>query len=193
MGYVVFVDTETTGLPPRSTVTSHNFQLWKNCRLVQLAWEIRYEPSNGELALKRNLLVTPVDFEIPDAAVAIHGITTEHAKNNGQSLQSVLEQLFADIASYNVTKIVAHNISFDVNVLLAELYTIAREDLVTILLGMTKFCTMRNGTQPGERWPKLQVLYERLCGPLSDELRNSLHDASVDVHLCSKIYFAMPS
>lgn len=207
MGYVVFIDTETTGLPPRglprdTVVTAQNAIQWNNCRLVQLAWEIRYEPGSepgdiatmpnrGDVVMKRSLIVIPEGFAIPEEAAAIHGISTQKAITSGQLLSSTLEQLFADIAQFNVTKAVAHNMSFDENVLLAEMYKMARLDMLAIWSGLTKVCTMCQGTLPGQRWPKLPDLYERLCGVLPDELRANLHDATIDVHICADIYFAL--
>lgn len=199
MGYIVFIDTETTGLPPRSvTATSQNFDKWDKCRLVQIAWEIRNDgvvapAAKGQVVMKRSLIIAPDGFEIPDDAAAIHGISTDRAKSTGDSLSNAIDQLFTDISVYNVHKAVSHNITFDSDVLLAELYRNKDQIYAQTWTDLPKFCTMREGTPPGKRWEKLPVMYERLCGILPDSMRAKLHDASMDTYLCAEIYFALDS
>lgn len=190
---VLIFDTETTGLPPRGLqfkrAHSGNFLAWRSCRIVQIAWEVR--DMKGVILTRESFLINPDGFDIPEQATAIHGITTERAKAEGVQMHSVISKLMSDISTWNVHIVVAHNIDFDSNVLLAEMYTLQMSNEKAIWKAMKKECTMRMGTLPGKRWSKLSVLYESICGPIVPEVLEKLHDAATDVSLCADIYFAL--
>ena len=105
MKYLI-VDCETTGLfnrNPKSVMT------WESPRLVSFAWLV-YD-SNRTLISKHCHIVKPQGFNIPAESSAIHGITTEHARENGLPAKKVLS-LFSDTL-IDVKYIISHNISFD--------------------------------------------------------------------------------
>lgn len=179
-----FIDTETTGLPPRR-VSPKCVDAWAGCRVVQLAW--RVYTTSATLLETGNFIVNPEGaFVIPEEAARIHGIDTATATERGVSfggvLVAIIDRLVAD-----TTLVVAHNTEFDVNVLAAELMRNGREDLVDRLLALPAYCTMKRNTRPGQRWPRLRDLYVRVFGREPD---GTLHDADTDVRLCSDIYFA---
>jgi DNA polymerase-3 subunit epsilon len=70
----------------------------------------------------RTWLIDP-GVEIPDRATAIHGITTEKARAEGQPPEVALEELAAELAAFLAREIpvLAFNASFDLRVLRAEL------------------------------------------------------------------------
>ena len=203
---ILFFDTETTGLPPRGSafavVNGSNYTAWRSCRIVQIAWEIRSAMDHAVLA-QRSFIVQPSGFSIPDEATRIHGIDTARAKSEGQPLARVIAALLADIKMYDVHTCVAHNMAFDDNVLMAELYTMAWTEpkspdsdsmfmtqAINTWRGLHKQCTMRMGAalQPGGRWPKLSALYEKLFGV---EPTGQLHSADTDTRLCAEIYLKL--
>ena len=193
--YIVF-DTETTGLPPRGNVTEKNWRDWDKCRIVQLAWEVHASSLCDAPLVQRSYIVKPDGFTVPREVVAIHGISTQRALAEGVPIARVIDEFIGDISQYRVSTAVAHNMSFDDNVLLAELYRIESElapaaevDSVATWKSLTKECTMRLGTKPGGRWPKLDALYKDMCGPLDPDVK--LHDAGTDTRLCAEIYRAL--
>ncbi|MEU3452111.1 exonuclease domain-containing protein [Micromonospora sp. NPDC006766] len=64
-----------------------------------------------------------VDVDIPQAATDVHGITTEHARANGQPAVKVLDQVAADLAAAMLDGIpvVGCNLAFDLTLLDREL------------------------------------------------------------------------
>lgn len=176
-------DVETTGLPPNSSrmVGTHNIRAWNGCRIVQIAWAI-YSP-NGTLLKDYVTLVKPDGFLIPKSSTEIHGVTTEMAEADGIPMVDVLNQFSLDMDTWNVKSLVAHNISFDRNVLYAEALRYGfplelPEDLI---------CTMMVAAQhhPTRKWLKLGVLYEDFFG----ETVEGAHRADCDVAACSRIFF----
>lgn len=187
--FIVF-DTETTGLPPRYNATLTNWQDWDRCRCVQLAWEIHPDLSGvNPVVERRSYLIRPDNFAIPKEATNIHGITTECARKQGLEFKQVLDIFMSDIAKHAVRTAVAHNMQFDDNVLLAEMYRLEKQIVVDTWRSLSKECTMRMGTKPGGRWPKLADLYTNLCGQLPSD--TCLHDAGCDAMLCALVYIKL--
>lgn len=190
---ILFFDTETTGLPPRGSKFVHanaeNFLAWRGCRVVQIAWEIRSEMDQNIL-IAREFLVKPNGFTVPKEASKIHGITHERAEREGCDIRDVLVALIDDIASYNVTLVVAHNISFDDNVVRAELYRLNQSSNASTWISVPKKCTMRLGTKPGGRWPKLEALYRERVG---ENIPGVAHTAATDTRMCAEVYYKLVS
>jgi hypothetical protein len=64
-----------------------------------------------------------VDVDIPEAATAVHGITTEHARENGKPAAEVLEAVAAQLAEVmaNGIPVVGMNLQYDFTLLDREL------------------------------------------------------------------------
>ena len=160
----LFFDTETTGLPLYREVTADVMpQSWP--RLVQLGMILT--DSWGEILEEESMYVIPDGFEIPEEAVAIHGISTEFARENGEPLNLVLDKFQAFLR--NAKYVVGHNVWFDVNVISGELLRTGNDPAP--LLQKPGYCTMMSGTElcalefedgRGYKWPKLQELYKEL-------------------------------
>ena len=116
--YVLVLDTETTGLAYSRNVTAETYEKWDKARLVQIAWEL-YNPSK-ECIQKKCYIIKPDNFEIPEVVVNIHGISTERAHNEGIPLIDVIKKLHVILNNNPV--LVAHNIQFDNDIILSELY-----------------------------------------------------------------------
>lgn len=178
----LIVDTETTGLPPRGMPIQQS-KTWNVCRIVQIAW--RLYDINGELITKECYLIRPSeDVCFSPTSVKIHGISKEVATSQGILFTEVLDRLECILP--DVDTIVAHNIAFDDPVIQSEMYRHGYYDLLTTWNKKNKYCTMLKGTRPGERWPKLAVLYERLFGTAPV---GNLHSADTDVAICAQIYY----
>jgi DNA polymerase-3 subunit alpha len=186
----VFVDTETTGLPARRFAHSYTEQdVWP--RVVSISWAI-FQAKDQTLKHVYHI-IQPCGFIIPDDATKIHGITTEHALANGRPLSQVLQELTADVKSHKPSLIIAHNIAFDLPILLCEM---SRVKLDTPIKYIPTYCTMFSSTNYcalphpngwGYKWPRLSELHTKL---FSVGFTGG-HDASQDVLACARCYFRL--
>ena len=182
---IVFFDTETTGLPLNWNAPITDSDNWP--RLVEIAWLI-YD-YNGQKKSEKSYIIKPEDFDIPENATKVHGISTAKAHGLGIELIKVLKEFIADIlyADY----IVAHNMNFDEKVVGAEFN---RKSLRNILDGKKKICTMLETVDycaipaySGYKWPKLSELYQKLFGTNFDEA----HNADVDILATAKCFWEL--
>lgn len=109
-------DLETTGVDVESD------------RIVTASrWVIK--PAEG---FKRHCgwLVNP-GTEIPEEAAAIHGITTEHAREKGQDARSAVREIAADLVHWSAEKhvVIAFNAAYDVTLLHRECLRHGHDDL----------------------------------------------------------------
>lgn len=184
---LLFVDTETTGLPKK--FASDDVEKWP--RVVQLAWSL-YDTTGNRLSLN-SFIIYPTDFTIPMDVVKIHGITTERAKKEGESLHKVLPRFNADVEK--AREIIAHNLDYDLPIVTTEF---KRCRLDTNLAKKRNFCTMKTREiisfckipsqyGSGYKWPSLSELHKQLFGiDFTDS-----HNASADVEACAKCYFEL--
>ena len=181
----LFFDTETTGLPKNWKAPVTDLNNWP--RLVQLAY--LYYDNNGNKISGGDFIVKPEGFTIPAEASRVHGISTERALREGESITSVLQHFNSLIeqASY----LVAHNISFDEKIVGSEFL---RNGMQNSIPSKNKICTMERTTRfcaingpYGYKWPKLSELHYKLFGTGFEEA----HDASVDVTVTAKCFWEL--
>jgi DNA polymerase-3 subunit alpha len=177
-------DTETTGLPPRfqnqkGCIDPSYFLEWSNCRIVQIAWVVF--DIEGTIVKKADYIIKPAFFIIPEESTAIHGISQEIALEQGVDIKDVLKEFIKDLSPCDT--LIAHNIDFDYNVVLSELFraNIDPCNMKTVY----KYCTMRKGSLPTEKWCKLGELYKKCFG---NAPTLTLHRALNDVIMCKDIY-----
>lgn len=201
---VLVLDTETTGLPPRipgsrsmpDPAAPGGLDAWRGCRIVQIAWRVvTYEPTrrdNGKgitpvTEEETGYTIYPDGFVIPPQAAAIHGITNEKARAEGQPLHIALQHLLRSVQGCEA--MVAHNMDFDEPVIRAEMVRCGLGPSWAEVAARTpRHCTMKMGTLPGQRWPKLADLYRRLFGR---DPEGRLHTAAADVAVCADIFGAL--
>lgn len=210
----LFLDTETTGghpaekLPYAGSISIPAYRIedvWPDRlpeenpwpRVVQVAW-IVFEDTDK--VAEESMLVRPEDFEIPREATEIHGITTEEASDDGNSLQRVLDEL--EDALDLVEMVVAHNVDYDVKTLAAEYYRqgwadrdswdrtyppVQQQGLVCTMKSGTELCGIPRENGSSYKWPTLQELHTELFGEPVDQA----HDALVDARACKRCYVEM--
>ena len=134
----VGIDVETHQLVPRiySKGVEGKFGHWSadlgdacvNMRVVQVGWSFG-RVGLGQPTTKQHV-VTPDGFRIDAQAAAKHGITNERAIASGRCLVEVLAEFIEDVTEVlrNGGRLVAHNLSFDGEVLLNELVRSGYED-----------------------------------------------------------------
>lgn len=117
MRRLAIFDTETTGV---DVETDH---------IVSAFFGILDEDGNLEEA--HDYLIKPDGWEIPEAATAVHGITTEYAKENGHTARSVLVELIGHLHRCVDERIplTGHNIVYDLTILDREF---EREDIAPV-------------------------------------------------------------
>lgn len=175
----VIFDTETTGLPPRPHIDPYYFLEWSNCRIVQIAWIVI--DIEGTIVKQVEYIIKPAFFIIPQESTAIHGISQEIANSCGKEIKDVLREFIKDLSTCD--KLIAHNIDFDYNVVLSELF---RADIDPCnMKTIYKHCTMRKGSLPNEKWCRLGELYKKYFGKAPTL---TLHRALNDVIMCKEIY-----
>lgn len=182
---LLFFDTETTGLPEDWKAPVSKLDNWP--RLVQIAWTL-YD-NNGKLIDSKSEIIKPDNFEIPNEASKIHGITTNLARDIGKDIRSVLKDFMNSVNQSNT--IIAHNLNFDEKVIASELY---RLNILNPFNEKEKICTMEKNTtickidgDYGYKWPKLQELHCFLFGEEFEEA----HNAEVDIKATADCYWEL--
>lgn len=174
----LFVDTETTGLPVNPNTSYENAENWP--RLVQISWIV--SDKNGLILRNQTYTIYPKDFTIPVQASKVHGIYQNDAEHDGEELCTVLENFINDLKQCDY--IVGHNISYDVNIILAEMKR-QQIDYATInkMLHIPQLCTMKLSVNlchilayRGFKYPTLQELYKKLFGKTFEDAHNANAD-----------------
>lgn len=184
---ILFFDLETSGFPNRLLPDDDARQP----HIVQFA-AILADDLGNELATAKMLVKPPHGFVIPEQAVAVHGITTEHAMEFGVPI--AVAAYILDSFAGSVHAIVAHNIAFD-SAMMGIAYARLKKASGLLCYREFHFCTMLATTGicklPGSRgdykWPKLSEAYQHLFG----EPLIGAHDAMVDVRATARIYFEL--
>ena len=179
--YLLFVDTETTGLPARWNRPYAEEREWP-C-VAQLAWVVH--TAAGELVKADQAYLQIPAGRMPAAAIAIHGLTPEFLHAHGQEPVAVLRRLVQDLAAYQ-PRVVGHFLPLDFHVLGAAF---ARAGLANPLPALPQFCTMQLTRRlPEVAAPlRLHQLHERLFGQSLERL----HDAHTDAAATARCFFEL--
>lgn len=168
--YLIF-DTETSGFPSKALLPTSHAQ----ARVIQLA-ALLYDEKWNELRRLYTLIKPPFDdFKIADGAFAAHGIRIEQCKTDGRDGFDVIKEFMEmfEQADY----VIAHNLSFDSNMIDIELGNVANPALRSAMQDAWDladcYCTMElttdilklpfntKGRHFGTKykWPKLHEAY----------------------------------
>jgi DNA polymerase III epsilon subunit-like protein len=175
MNNFLFFDTETTGVDLGSS------------RIVELAWLV-YSP-DGKKIKGKSYLIKPNGFKIPKESTKIHGISTKEALKTGKNLKDVLVTFKHYVEKYNISRIISHNIEFDINMIMNECKRTECYDFKEFVNSrkIKLDCSMLKGQKfmKVDKYPKLEELYKHL---FKKEL-NQDHRALSDTKACAKCYF----
>lgn len=189
----LFIDTETTGLPLNDNLPYTDLKNWPY--LVQVALII--EDDNYGILAKRNIILKPDGYTIPESATKIHGISNERAVKNGEDRDKVIS--FLDLALYKSDIIIGHNVSFDLNVIKSEIIRIKgienalfekKKHIVIDTMKMSRnICKTPNLSFHTRlnKYPKLDELYYKLF----NKHFNNQHDAMADVQAAYDCYYEL--
>jgi DNA polymerase III epsilon subunit-like protein len=202
-------DTETTGLSKTQIISESTIHLWPY--IVQFSYIIFDTEANKIVKIKDSIIKVPETVTISEENSNIHGITTEISFAKGVSLKPVLEEFFSDLNT--VDHIVGHNVSFDLNMIKAELQrliidSINLNDVIrfkeyTTKLNTSKniYCTMQETIEycaielkdkfgrPYKKFPKLVELYQKMFNVTPKNLHNSLNDVIVCLRCFIKLKY----
>lgn len=157
--------------------------------MVQLAWECH--DKTGRLLFNKDYIIRPEGYTIPQAAVMVHGITTERALAEGTALDTVLTEFAADLEE--VKLLIGHNVSFDLNILGAEFIRSALPSKLHNLNWLctkeesTEYCALPGGKGGKYKWPTLSELYQCLFA----ESFGEAHHAAADVAATARCFFEL--
>jgi DNA polymerase III epsilon subunit-like protein len=189
---VFIFDTETTGLPifnaSRQYFDPSETANYDGARIIEIAYHIIDQTINedGVFSFKPQVMVRSlVKFEGVDIQNShIHGITTTMVNEGGISTEELLNELETDFN--DIDRIVAHNIKFDIHILLSECHRFGRTALIQKILQAERACTMASGRyyMDYEKNPKLSELFEFM---FHFEFKNQ-HSALSDCNACLKCY-----
>lgn len=185
--YLLFVDTETTGLPAGWRRPYADDAAWPH--LAQLAWVV-YTRAGALVKAENHYLRVPAGTMQPTAQ-AIHGLSTEFLAAEGRELSPVLGALAADLERYRPL-VVGHFVQLDFHMLGVGFH---RAGLPNPLPGLPTFCTMLPtgplarvlGPPLGRELLRLNELYEHLFHKPLD----CHHDAQTDAEATAKCFFEL--
>ncbi len=182
--YLIF-DTETTGLPKNWKAPLTDLDNWP--RMVQLAWQCH--DIDGKFLFAKNHVIRPDGFTIPEDVVEVHGISDEVAERLGIPLQEALKDFVEDVKKSKF--IIGHNISFDINIVGAELLRCEMPEMMTkapqlcTMNESTEFCAIMKNGKP--KRPTLTELHTKLFGVPFEEA----HNAAADVEATSRCFLEL--
>ncbi len=185
--FLIF-DTETTGLPRDYKAPVTDTDNWPRC--IQIAWQLH--DAKGACLEHGAFLVKPDGFDIPFQSEKIHGISTELAKQQGETLGDVMGK-FLEVLD-KTQFIVGQNLDFDVKVVGCELYRLGIESdlaekpvLDTCTEVTANLCKIPGGRGGKFKLPTLTELHEFLFQvPFSEA-----HNATADVEATTRCFLEL--
>lgn len=197
MPRILFFDLETTGLPITRGFNNYypynKLEYYNPSRIVQLAFMIYDYPATAiltpTLLHKQDLIIKPTDFEIENSE--IHGITKEIAQKKGVLFKDAIAMLMSKIKDVHL--VVSHNILFDKNVLLSELFRFGDHTAIAAIDHIPTFCTSYNTSHITKlkyndreyKQPKLTELYTFLFHRKPPQ---NMHNAMTDVKVLAECF-----
>lgn len=198
---VLVFDTEATGLPKTKIINPDALNLWPH--IVQFSYLIYDTELNDVIVVGDNIVKVGAGINIPAESTAIHGITNQMSQTEGVSLSQALQGFFRDLQTAD--RLVGHNISFDVNLVIVELLRMIynpasnsgadisanKNNLHQIANFKNTYCTLQESidlcaikavTKLGKeynKFPKLIELHQKLFRTIPNNLHNSLTDILV--------------
>jgi len=181
--YLLFLDTETTGLPRKWTAAYAVAGNWPSA--VQVAWMLYTK--DGKEVKRENFYISDNDVPITARAHEIHGLNSTFLVQHGKPRKQVMQLLAHDMLQYQPL-VVGHFVLLDFHVLSADFFRSAVENPFS---STSLFCTMlasaRHVKKPWRRYMRLGELYQELFNkPLGHA-----HQALADAEATACCFFAL--
>ncbi len=167
----IILDTETTGLSAQN-----------GDRLIEFAG---VEMIDRRLTGNNLHLFIDPERDIPEEAIAIHGITPEILQEKKAPVFSVVAQQIAEYL--RDSELVIHNAGFDIGFLNMEFNRLGMPNVESITKNQIDTLQMAR-----ERYPGQKNSLDALCTRLEvDRSKRVLHGALIDCELLAEVYLAM--
>ena len=184
---ILVLDTETTGFPTYKNAHPFYQTYYASARMIEIAY-VLIDNTTHEIVKEVSFLIKD-DHRDSIQNSHIHGITNEMTQEKGVYIDECFDELFEDLKLVDI--IVAHNIEFDMKILLSEIYRqySKRKKLLGLLYSKNTACTMLMGLKHMEvrKFPKLIELHKHLF----HEDWKQAHRALDDVEKCAKCYLQL--
>lgn len=181
--YILFVDTEASGLPVNWDMPYSATDNWPSA--VQVSWLIYTR--NGQEIKRQDHFILNTDFVITPKAMEIHGINPGILGIKGKERALVMQMLANDLNQYQPL-VVGHFIQLDYHILSADFY---RSGLDNPLANLPLFCTMLATTQlVWNPMPKSLLLGDLFAYLFYKPLQNQ-HNALSDAKAAADCYFEL--
>ena len=181
--FLLFIDTETTGLPKSWHLPYSAVNNWPHA--IQVSWIIY--TNKGKKIKEENCYIKNIDCKVSPAAFKVHGITSTFLLQNGRSQKAILNKLSKDLKMYQ-PMVIGHFIELDYHVISAGFY---REAIPNPLSDLTTFCIMLASQHlqhnPYHKFLRLGELYQLL---FKKTLANQ-HNALVDAAATAECFFEL--
>ena len=191
---VLIFDTETTGLPKGRPAITDSAK-WPH--IIQLSY-ILYDLEEHKILVNHDHIIKLDDsVELTEGSFKMHGISKEQSKREGITIDSALELFNICLKKTNI--LVAHNISFDKNMILAEC---ARNTIQSCFskYKYLEYCTMKHSTElcnietvskvTNRTFVKFPTLTE-LHLKLFETTPEGTHNSYVDILVCLRCFYKL--
>jgi len=188
----LIIDVETTGLPIRNGLPYgvnppyEELNLYNNARIVQISMMLCNEKLE-QIELK-DFIIKADNFSINNSS--FHGITNEISENYGIPFSEIVEVIKLYLPK--ISRVVAHNLNFDISILYSELYRLNMHSIISDLKSKEMICTMKSTknivkatNNYGIKDPSLKELYYFVFNKDIENAHNSKYDV-INLHLSIK-------
>ena len=188
---VIFFDTETTGLPKKQYnkyFSPKKLEEYDSSRLASIAW-IKTNFSY-EIISKGYHYVKPDNWTVCPEALKVNSLTDQILNEKGLHIAQIID-IFAEEMK-DVKFLVAHNIAFDIRIILSEIYRTNNLEFYKDISNIKQYCSMKlfatsYPNMAGEnKTIKLRTAYEFIKHE-KDDL--NYHDAMDDTLMCYRIFY----
>lgn len=172
--YILFIDTETSGMPRHWSNPTQKTEKWPY--ILQIAWIVcTWE---GQQVTVRNFYIETGPIDIDLTSQKLHGITPEFLEEHGKKRKTVMKLLAKDLERYQPL-IVGHFLEFDKRMMEVGF---TRAKVAQNFKHLPKFCTMifSKSLRTGSFTPtymRLDELHRFLFGVPPENYHNALNDA----------------
>jgi len=201
--HVLFLDTETNGLPQNRYAPYTSTSMWPH--IIQISWVV-VDTSDWSVIKDEDHFLKP-RAKWSSEAERIHQIPESIATKFGKDPVEVFSKLHDDLKNCSV--VIAHNLSFDKTAIMSEVHRLYEantyptnaplfwtkiKEVCTMTLTKT-LCGLTFKNSKDLKFPRLNELYHRLFKVEYDisgaELHNSKHDTGCLI-MCVKELIKLP-
>lgn len=170
------IDTETTGLRRASA------------RIVEIGIAVFDPRAPATTAMKEwSALIIPEDYEIPESASLIHGITTEMARIEGITFLAACEKISEELSACGT--VIGHNLPYDLAILRNEIkrHDLLSHPIVDYLCRAKRIDTCQELREYLGMPRKLSELYAEIT-PKTERISERAHRVKGDILMTRAVY-----